>query len=103
MSNHKIVFRDATDARFVAMNEEEQKDFFFLLLSTMDEISEKIDSEKDPNMQKLFKRDFEHYAALADFFLSDPEWMKETPYSTRDNMRAYAHKMRKAWSNRAQA
>lgn len=95
----KIIYKNAIN-RFVPMTEEQQKDFMFLLLDTMDEIAEKIDNAEDKKLKETYYRDFKQYEAMASFFIDDPEWMKKTPYSSIGYLRKYANDCRRKWENK---
>ena len=88
---------------FTPMTEEEQKDFAFMLLDTIDEIHRKIAEEKDPRKRKVYERDLEHYKPLASMFLGDPEWVRKVGFSTRGFMLNYAHKLRADWEKGGKA
>ena len=80
--------------RFVAMDEEEQKDFLFFMLDAMDEVAVAIDDEDDEDEKEIMRRYFRFYQAMVPFFLDDMEWMKEVGLSQNKSLREWARRMR---------
>ena len=88
--------------RFVAMDEEGQKDFLFVMLDAMDEFATSIEDEEDEQEKEALKRHLALYETMALFFLDDPEWMKDAGFSSIGFLRRYARDTRKELERKAE-
>ena len=84
-------------ARFRPMSEEEQKDFLWIILSSMDDICDMADKAKQEKKKRLVEvlgRDFQHYQMLCDIIITPPDWMQENNMDSREFMLGMARKNR---------
>lgn len=101
----KIVYTDLM-MRFRSLDEEEQKDLLWIVLSSMDSIAEMAEKAKKEGKKKAYEslsRDFQHYQMFSDILMSPADWMREINMDIGKKLLKHAREQRTKTTEKGQA